>query len=190
MENIAAKFKRGPSRRKHTSSRWSGLQSRITISYALTTIGVVLLIEMLFMTTLIMALLYTPLANSETIAEARPTVKLYALEAAVQAQGSTLNPQTTFAPGHPFSIELTDNDTSNHLLVTYVSQRLPSSQLVAFALLITPDGRVLASSYPARYPVAAPVVQLLPDRSQMIRQALLGNSAQNMETTAQGRSLS
>jgi two-component system, NarL family, sensor histidine kinase LiaS len=190
MENTATKLKQGPFRRRYTSSRWSGLQSRITISYALTTIGVVLLIEILFMTTLIMALLYTPLADSETLAEARPTVKLYALEAAVQAQGSALNPQTTFAPGQPFSIALTDNDASNHLLVTYVSQQLPSSQIVAFALLITPNGRILASSYPARYQAAVPVSRLLPEHSQLIRQALAGNSAQSIETTPQGRSIS
>jgi NarL family two-component system sensor histidine kinase LiaS len=179
-----------PFKPKQTTSRWSGLQSRITISYALTTIVVVLLIEILFVTMLILALLYTPLADGDLTRGAKLTVELYALKAAVQGNGAVLNPQTTFAPGQPASIALTEPDANNHPPVTYVSQKLPASQVVPFALLITPEGRVLASSYPARYPATTPVSHLLPARSHLIQQALAGNGGQIIETTQQGRSIS
>src|SRR5205807_1718814 len=59
--------------------------------------------------------------------------------------------------------------------------RVPASQMPAFALLIAPNGQVLASSYPARYPASAPVAHELPAQAQFILNALAGRAASSVE---------
>src|SRR5581483_6425626 len=48
------------------------------------------------------------------------------------------------------------------------------TRLFAFALLVAPDGKILASSYPQQYPLQASVSTLLPNRASIIAQALKG----------------
>src|SRR6266700_3099800 len=84
---------------KQPSLRWSGLQRRMTITYALTTLTAVLVIETLIISTIWVLVGYGPLADDQFIPRARQTASIYALAAAVQANGEVLNTQTTFEQG-------------------------------------------------------------------------------------------
>ena len=187
MKSEETTIKQMTTGRKRTTSRWSGLQFRMTVSYALTTLLAVLLIEILAGTTILTLLTYSPLADEGFIGGARETAKLYALAAAAQAGGTVLDPHTTFEPGRSSSIYLSKEYFSNAGNIQYINTRSPNTQNAAFALLIAPDGHVLASSYPARYPVMTPVVQLLPSRSQLIKKALAGVPGSTVDGTSQGR---
>ena len=166
----------------------SGLQLRVTISYALTTLVAVLFIEILVGTILFTLLKFSPLADSDSIAGARQTAKLYALAAAAEAGGTVLDPHTTFESGQPSSIALSNEYFSSIAGdIQYINTRSSDTQNTAFALLITPDGHVLASSYPARYPVSTLVAQLLPSRSHLIMKAMAGVPGSTVEGTSEGR---
>src|SRR5260370_3114451 len=168
---------------------WSKLQFRMTISYLAVTVVIVLLLE--FLIGLGISLLLTsPLVDLVVSNTARQTAHDYALQAAVNAGGTTLDPRSTFQPGSPSSIALPGDDSSQRIPiisdgVPYTS-RPASSQAVAFALLITPNGRVLASSYPARYPISTPVAHLLPQQAIFISNALAGSAGSMVEDTPQG----
>src|SRR5215472_7894136 len=94
-------LKQGTSRGKH---RWSGLRFRMTVSYALTTVAAVLVLEILFFTTIWVVLTFSPVADSGSLADAKQAAKLYALAAAAQAGGTVLDPRSTFESGQPSSI--------------------------------------------------------------------------------------
>src|SRR5215469_6106263 len=141
-------LKQGTFRGKH---RWSGLRFRMTVSYALTTVAAVLVLEILFFTTVWAVLTFSPVADSGALVDATQAAKVYSLAAAAQAGGAALDPRTTFEPGQPSSIALSkdyfSNQSQNQGGIRYLNTRSPDMQNAAFALLITPDGRVLASSY-------------------------------------------
>jgi len=56
----------------------------------------------------------------------------------------------------------------------------------AFALLIGPDGEIIASSYPDQYPVSANVEQVLPEETELIRSSLSGTSDSAIKDSSQG----
>src|SRR5258708_26293525 len=121
---------------------------------------------------------------------ARSTAQVYALKAAVMAGGEALDPRTTFEPGQPFSIALTDKTSpDSSAQVSYVPVNPADAKAVPFVLLIRPAGEVLSSSYPARYPALTSAAQWLPGRTQPITDALDGTSTSSAEMTAQGRIL-
>ena len=169
---------------------WSKLQFRMTISFLGVTVVIVLLLE--FLIGLAISLILTsPLVDDVVSNTARQTAHAYALEAAVNAGGTTLDPHSTFQPGSPSSIALPGDDSSQRIpLISDGVSYIPgpaSSQAVAFALLIAPNGRVLASSYPARYPISTPVAHLLPQQAFLISNALAAGSAGSMvDDSSQG----
>ena len=168
---------------------WSKLYFRMTISYLGVMVVIVLLLE--FLIGLVISLILTPLADHVVSNTAKQTAHAYALAAAVYAGGTTLDPHTTFQPGSPSSMALPEDDSSQRIPlisdgVSYISSPA-SSQAVAFALLIAPNGRVLASSYPARYPISTPVAHLLPRQAFLISNALAAGSAGSMvDDSSQG----
>src|SRR5258708_1390312 len=186
MKSEAITLKKGTSRGKH---RWSGLRFRMTVSYALTTVAAVLVLEILFFKTMWGGLTFSPVADNGFIGGGTQPAKVYALAAAAQAGGAALDPRTTFKPGQPFSIALSKDyfSSQGQGYIQYLNSRSPAMQDAAFALLITPDGHVLASSYPARYPLGTPVAQLLPNTSHLITNALAGTPEGAVEQSAQGR---
>ncbi len=162
----------------------------MTVSYALTTVAAVLVLEILFFTTIWAFLTFSPVAASGSLPGATQAAKVYALAASWQAGGAALDPRTTFEPGQTSSIALSKDYFSSQQgqgYIQYHKTRSPAMQDAAFVLLITPDGRVLASSYPARYPLGMPVAQLLPNTSHLIMNALAGVPGSAVEQTAQGR---
>src|SRR5438067_6480851 len=166
---------------------WSKLQFRMTISFLGVTVVIVLLLE--FLIGLAISLILTsPLVDDVVSNTAKQTAHAYALEAAVNAGGTTLDPHSTFQPGVPSSIALPGDDSSQRIPlisdgVSYISHSA-SSQVVAFALLIAPNGRVLASSYPARYPISTPVAHLLPKQANLISSALAGRTGSMVDDTS------
>jgi len=192
MKSKATTLKQGISGRKHNSSKWRGLRFRMTVSYALTTVAAVLLLEILVGTAVWAVLTFSSLATNGFIAGARQTANLYALAAAAQAGGAVLDPHTTFAPGQPSSIALSKEYFSNSQSqdIPYNNTHSSGTQNGAFALLITPNGHVLASSYPARYPASTPIARLLPGKSQLIMKALAGVPESAVDVTSQGRTVS
>ncbi len=182
------KSKETKSSRKDPAIRWSGLRFRMTVSYALTTVAAVLFLEILAGTAVWAVLTFSPLADIWSTANARQTAKLYALAAAAQAGGTVLDPHTTFEPGQPASIALPRENFSNSGgSIQYIGTSSPDTQNAAFVLLIDPNGQVLASSYPARYPASQPVAQLLPGKSHLITNALVGVPGSTVDETSQGR---
>ncbi len=157
-----------------TALKWSSLQARMTVSYALTTLAAVLLIEILFVATIYTLLTYGSLADGSFVNNARQSAKLYALAAQALAGDRALDPRMTFAPGKPFSIALAKVYFPDHGMAPYTTTVHSGIQNTSFALLIAPDGRVLVSSFPSRYPTTGLATQMLPSRASLIKKALAG----------------
>jgi serine phosphatase RsbU (regulator of sigma subunit) len=167
---------------------WSKLRFRMTISYLGVMVVIVLLLE--FLIVLAITLILTSPLDYVVSNTAKQTAHAYALTAAVYAGGTTLDPHSTFQPGSPSSIALPEDDCSRRIPlisdgVCYISSP-DSSQAVPFALLIAPNGRVLASSYPARYPISTPVAQLLPRQAILISKALAGSPGNMVDDSSRG----
>lgn len=164
----------------------AGLQFRTTVSYALTTLAAVLVIELLAGSTILTLLARGTFARAFN-ARIEQSAALYAMAAKAQSDGTTLDPRTTFEPGQPASIALTQADFSQSGGVAYLTAPLPADQSPAFALVIAPDGRVLASSFPTRYPAGAVMAQLLPNSAQLVAKALAGAAGTDQYDTSNGR---
>ncbi|HJT58877.1 MAG TPA: hypothetical protein VJ761_20375, partial [Ktedonobacteraceae bacterium] len=165
-----------------------GLRFQMMLSYVGVSVATALLLELLLILLFFLVILRLPFVDQNTTNDAQHISRVYALEAAVQANGGVLNPQSTFQPGQPFSLVLqtTDSPTS----IPYTTTRPSSSQEIAFALLIAPNGQVLASSYPALYPTSMDAAHLLPAQAKLIRGALVGKADNTVAITPQGHILS
>jgi signal transduction histidine kinase len=173
---------------KPASLKWSGLQFRMAAYYALTTVVAVLLIEIVLSTVIVTLLAYGPLADDEFTRGSRETAQTYAFAAAVQATGGALDPNTTFEQGRASSLTVIGQSRPGGFSnIAYVGGDAPDPHAVTFGLLIAPDGRVIASSYPAEYPVGVPVARLLPGRADLIGTALAGIPGSEIQATFQGR---
>jgi two-component system, NarL family, sensor histidine kinase LiaS len=167
--------------------RWPSfhrLQVRMTFSYVWVTALFVLLLEIL------VSFLFLFLVNSELegsyMALAQRIGVQYAYAASLQSDGLVLNPHSTFQPGQPSSLmppggrvpgeNERRSDFLTNFTIPYGTERNSTQPLPAIALLIAPDGRVVASSYPARYPAHTPFSLLLPHQSGAVVQALQGIS--------------
>ena len=160
----------------------------MTVSYALTTVAAMLLLEILVGTAWWVAITFSPIASLVYTTNASQTAKLYALTAAAQAGGSALDPHSTFQPGQPSSIALPSQNFSNSgQNITYIGPNSSNTQDAPFALLIAPNGQIVASSYPARYPASQSVAQLLPGESHLIMNALAGTPGSTFNQSSQAR---
>lgn len=153
---------------------WSKLSVRMTISYVVVSVVSALLVELLLALLFFLVILRLPFIDQGTLDSANSAAQYYALEAAVQSNGNALNPASTFQPGQPASLTLPPAVTTNN----------PKTGMVA--LLIAPNGQVIASSDTVYYPVAAQAVRLLPTQAQIIRTALTGKAGSKVAVLAQG----
>ncbi len=173
---------------RKVSKWWSRLQVRMTISYVGVSLFIVLLLELLVLTIIFFALT-SPLVDDVIQSSAQHTAQFYALEATTLSGETALAPNITFQPGQPSSLDVVETSSfksksPSSLLwlgvfsqrVLYIDSRPSSAEAVSFALLIAPNGQVLASSYPVRYPVSMSITQLLPEQKQLILKALAGIS--------------
>lgn len=172
--------------------RWSRLSVRVTISYVGLAVLNVLLLEFFLGGVILLVIMYSPLTDLGLQPLALQAARSYASAATLQGTGVALNARTTFQPDQPFSIvppSRRQNSSGQTSLIdeqiTYIGPHDHPATVTSFALLIAPDARVLASSYPARYPALTPVTQELPDQTQHILAALNGREYVKVADTGQ-----
>lgn len=136
----------------------------MTISYVWITLLSLFLLECLLLV-LVLYIAYSYVFPAFLWQDARS----YARAASVQASDTQLNPQSTFRPRQAYTLLVPNEKGHNDDYgIAYIDTYRPSSQLVSFALLIGPDGRVVASSYPSRYPLHGYVSTILPEQANEI----------------------
>jgi signal transduction histidine kinase len=161
-----------------------GLRRHMTISYVAVTLGsVVSFLLLVALTTGVLAAFFTDSqGNSTFLRDTQQQAQAYALVAGLQAQGMALDPQTSFMPGQAHTIALPGQENQVYnVFAPYISTTTPDPTAVTIALLIAPDGRVVASSYPSRYSAGMTVAALLPEQRSAIRQALAGKASMGTE---------
>jgi signal transduction histidine kinase len=166
-------------------SRWPSLRARMTISYVAVTIGIVfsfLLFQALAVGA-VTALIPSSTALSGDFSVAmRRQAHTYAAIAALQARGGALDPATSFDPSQPHSIAFVSQDSQRYdVLAPYITSGAPDPTSVVIALLVAPDGRLVASSYPKRYPAGTVASTLMPAQTQAIDRALAGQASTGNE---------
>jgi signal transduction histidine kinase len=172
--------------------RWRGLQARMTFSYVWVTITAAFLLELLILTFLsvVVGSLYSNVVFPQL---AMQVARQYAFVAALQAHGTSLNPQATFRPGQPDSL-LPMPDDGTLLLpravattIPYTSAPVPDTHPLMFGLLIAPNGLIATSSYPDRFPNQTPAsTHLLNQMGAIVNALTSGAAASHTEMTPAG----
>jgi serine phosphatase RsbU (regulator of sigma subunit) len=186
------------SRIQKNEVKWfSRLRTRMGVSYVIVTLVIALLLEGLVLTVAFLVFTRSPVVGYFTLQRADRAAQIYALQAAVQASGENLDPNTTFETNQEASLNPRQGGDPMQAEFSYLNLDIPyiapgasPSDRPAVALLIAPGGEVLASSYPDRYPVAADIDGLLPEESALIRNALVGKSGGALVDTPLGRQAS
>jgi signal transduction histidine kinase len=146
-----------------------GLQAKMTASYVLVTAAAVLLVEIVVLGVVVPGLLseadqpaLVPLTATNA---ADRLMKQAAVSGRLPEAGQLRlgDPAARLGPGQAEAAP-----DGSGVVVPHIASRQDDAQPVTLALLVDPDGRVVASSYPARYPVGdrvdAPQMGALPAR--------------------------
>ena len=179
-------------RRRHAScddrssakwSGWRGLQTRMTVSYVWMTVLLVLLIVMLG--GLLLVSLFNIFGEEMELSLLQRAGAEYAYAASLQSDGLALNSRSTFEPGQAYTLLPPGNDVPGENerrggsfstpIAPYVYSSNPNLPVEGFALLIAPDGHIVASSYSARYPLHTSISTLLSSqKTKAVERALRG----------------
>src|SRR5579859_3792918 len=131
----------------------SMLRARMMFAHTGVFVAAVLLLEILCVSVVFFVEVFSPLLDTTELGNAERIAHAYALQVSKQAgTGSSFDPEVTFAPHTPATLTPMGGDTNNPdntNSVPYIASPYAGSHLVAFALLISPDGSVLASSNPS-----------------------------------------
>lgn len=161
--------------------RWSGLQARMTISYVMVTVVAVLVLELALFA---FVALYVLKSGNGIVSKLNQTAQQYAQTTSAKVKDGTLSANVGISLGDR-GVTVTPGESitsDNAVVVPYLNARQDASQAYTFALLITPDRRIFATSYPKRYPVGIPVAQVLPTRVSFIEEnSLKGNANSNTD---------
>ena len=164
--------------------RGSGLRGHMTISYVAVTLGsVVSFLLLVTLTSGVLEVFFSDSQGNNTfLRDTQQQAQTYALVAALQGQGKALDPRTSFMPGQAHTIALPGQENQVYnVFAPYISTAAPDPASVTVAMLIAPDGRLLTSSYPSRYPMGMAVAALLPEQRRAIGQALAGQASMGTE---------
>ena len=142
----------------------------MALSYMRVTLVLVLLLEIIAGLLLFQVLSNVVLPQVFEL-EATQLAQRYALAATLQAAQGTLTSRSTFQANRPASLVLPGATAGG---VPYIDRSETGTTGVRFALLIAPDGSILASSFPRRYTTGRPASSLLPERIGDIAHALRG----------------
>ncbi len=155
--------------------RWSGLQARMTISYVMVTIVPVLLLELALSAFLAFFLLKS---GAGIVPKLHQTAQQYAQAVTAKVKDGTLNSHTTISLGDSGARATPGESITSDkaVVVPYINGSQKELQAFTFALLVTPNKRIFATSYPTLYPVGTNVTNLLPNRIDSIATALSGTS--------------
>ena len=147
----------------------------MTTSYVVVSVVTALFVELLLILIFVFVIARLPFIDQSATAAAKGTAQFYALEAAVQANGTVLDPDSTFQQGHPSSLAAPVETSSN-------------APPVAFVLLVAPGGQVLASNDPKDYPASTSIAHEHLDQQQvqLVLGALRGSEESAVTINAQG----
>ena len=166
----------------------------MAVSYVAVSLVIVLSLLSLISALAIYTLERTPVLAYLVLAIADRSAHTYALQAAVWAEGEQLNPGTTFEPGQPISLDLSEEGVDDFqefsfltIDVPYVEPGSSTPHWPVAALLVGPGEQVIASSYPDEYPASMNIEQELPDDAALIRGALSGKPDYVVRENDQGR---
>lgn len=170
---------------------WSRLRVRIGTSYVVVTLLIALLLEAIVLSAAFLFVSYSPFLGWVNMERVDHAAQLYALQASLEGGGTQLNPDTTFEPDQDASLALSSgSDTPQlsafRLSVPYVAPGSAAPDILGTAVLVDTAGRVVASSYPDRYPDSADIAEVLPEEQALIRGALNGETDARMKNTPQG----
>ncbi len=162
---------------------WSGLRARMALAYVSVTLGSVL--SFLLLTVLAsgaLSAVFSDSLDSNFLTVLQRQAQSYAQIAALQAQGETLDPHTSFIPGQAHTLALPNQENLVYpVFAPSISTASPDPKSVFIALLIAPDGHLVASSYPSRYSAGMSISALLPEQRRAIGQALAGQASTGTE---------
>jgi len=140
-----------------------GLQARMTASYVLVTAAAVILVEAIAIGVLIPSLLSNQDLTSRVATTAGNLSEQVAL-VSTSTDHVVLPPNYSLGQPTSFVSPGKVQDSGNGLLVPQISGTLPGPvEAVTLALLFSPDGKILASTYPARYPVGTSAYAVIPN---------------------------
>lgn len=138
----------------------------------------------------------TPVLAHLVLAFADRTALTLTQQAAGWEQGGEINPAVTFEPGQPASLRAeggqaeVDELTFYTIDVPYIAPGTADPQWPAVALLIGPEGQVIASSYPDQYPAAQDYARVIPGDIALVRNALAGKPDYRVSENERGRVVS
>lgn len=168
---------------RHRLANRLGLKGQMAISYVWVTVASILLAELL-----LLVAVTTFFVNEEQLqTRVMKTAQQYAQDAAAQIDDSPASPLPAVQLGDA-QVELEPGQISfagDLVAVPYIDTLYEDTAPTALALLIGPDNRILATSYPRRYPVGGRLPEILPGSLALVSQALNGeisNSIDNLET--------
>jgi signal transduction histidine kinase len=137
--------------------RW-GLRAKMTASYVLVTAAAVVVVEVAVLVLVLPGLLSRPSEDAALIVAltardyadtiTRRSVGLGRLPTASEVQLG--DPNLHLAPGEVRASPV-------GVRIPYTTTPLDDTRPMSLALLLTPDGKIVASSYPARYPVGGQI---------------------------------
>jgi NarL family two-component system sensor histidine kinase LiaS len=164
-------------------SRRRTLRARLTISYFAVTFGSVL--TFIVLTTLARGALISLLSGTAIptgfTTQIERQAEAYAMMAELQSSGAALDARANFIPGQAHTMALAYQDNRDTDVVAPYITTFPDPASVAVALLAAPDGRVVTSSYPSRYPAEMPLSVLSTAERLAIDQALAGHASSGKE---------
>jgi serine phosphatase RsbU (regulator of sigma subunit) len=163
----------------------------MAVSYVAVTLVIVLLLETVVVAVGFLVITRSPVAGYWAMQNAGQAAKVLALQAAVEAHGPALNPDTTFEPGQAATLSIQTEDDPPELSwfslsLPYVPAGSTAPNQTAVALVIDPNGQVLASSHPDRYPPATEFAEAMPEGLPLLRDALGGQANGAVNQTPQG----
>jgi signal transduction histidine kinase len=145
--------------------RWVwGLSARLTASYILVTLAVVLLVEVLVLCFQVAPLGVGDQQQAELQAQVTATAKSYAQQLSRRYPGGVPPGTVLGDPGQPGRARPGPGGT---LAVPAITGPVHSHQGVTAAVAIAADGTVVASSAPARYPAGRAAASELPVQAAM-----------------------
>jgi hypothetical protein len=153
----------------------------MTISYVWVTMVALLLVEIL--AALVVVVVFS--RTNPLLPKVQYTIQHYA--AVLSEQMKTVQPGSspTYLLGDPAVPVSIDESTiaSSYVSIPYTRSFYSDTQTIPFALLVKPDGHILASSYPRRYPVGFLLLpQLSGNGAQLIEKALHSTAEQGTLT--------
>jgi two-component system, NarL family, sensor histidine kinase LiaS len=153
----------------------------MTLSYVWVTAAFVFLLEIFVL--ILLMLVSSSSMKVITALNVKQVALEYSYEAALHTNGTKLDAHTTFQPGQSGSLTIPKEAVPGAYSIFQANQTNPT----AFALLITLDGRVIASSATTRYPMNTKVSHILPEEAHVIMQTLLdGESKETINTQLSG----